>query len=1133
MANWLDKYDVGGEIDPDKSFIDSAKKALSFIGDITSIPARSMVKGITGKYEDPSQAFGITNPVGAYLTDAIFDPTNLIGAGVAAKVLKGAGKATKVAKAIDIADRIANTSTLDRMAIAPKNIPIDPTYFNKASNATIDALTQRGQQLDRITSGKLNLTPDDIYYHGTYSGRPVVQVNTPTGPEYFYKSTGWGGKDAGQGTWQVYGQHMDAPGVANNWFVKGQNYKNWYGSQTFKNTASQMDNLIMQKYGLNPTDVNKFLNFQNIQSNVNTFVPKQKNGGWLDKYADGGQIHGAKVDPIKINGTEVFEHGEDTATAQHEENGVGPTDLTPKGEKYAEKVGKHAIMANKRAVISSDIERAKQTANVIAGEAGIEHYVNPVLNTWNIGEFDGAPEGSFKEKDYIKNPDKPVPGGESFNDFKQRMQQAFHFAENAPKDDQIITHSKVTRAFKALHETGGKWTDRTTKKFIQLKDAPKKKAYNGVKTDNYGKEDNYNDYSTYAPQGFQGDGYSNEGRDYSPAWGGQFDNGGILDLFKGKFAKFKETLPPNLANTPNRDYDMRYFWKHSGKPQNFEAAQAMDQPMFSLEEDGYHAPSVEPTTGRFLKPKHHSTLYKELEWYNSEDPNAVEFRKTHDLDTTGKYYQYVPKKEMQNGGDLSFISDPKLRTMLEGYKPGFMDTVGDYRLPEGRMAGSINPSSEVSTSIGGEGGEPGYLIPTFKYGQPLQDPIQEFNMTGQHLGGPFKTWQDAEKFQELRHQYVEKGQPLPSPIATSNMAMGGSIPGSVGFTYARTNSPAPSEGKYAKKTLPSAENGTEMQFYQHGLDWRPRSMADGGDIVPGENEEVQLPTEFLDTFDFIEPDDPFSAKLRNDLVPVEEKHFTPGMEDKFDIMESMWSNKSSQFLRDWDAKNKIDTTGAKNIRLNTGRFRGAKVPSTIIDELAETSRKQNVPLGQLLTLMGRESTFGSGTSANEERALDKSNLMSGWNVAEQYQPYLHIRFLADNKVPGVKARPTPHGYEYEVTDEKAMNDYIRKNPKLIDQYKAKLDSTRSVGNQDAFDLAAKFLKKKGIQGYNPGDPGYVKDFNTDYNLLKQDKGLMNYVKQKGYQFENGGSLELTKLDQLTNFTNYNTKQPGGWLDKYQ
>lgn len=38
-------------------------------------------------------------------------------------------------------------------------------------------------------------------------------------------------------------------------------------------------------------------------------------------------------------------------------------------------------------------------------------------------------------------------------------------------------------------------------------------------------------------------------------------------------------------------------------------------------------------------------------------------------------------------------------------------------------------------------------------------------------------------------------------------AMGGSLPGSVGFTYARTNNPAPSNGPYAKKTKASAQTG--------------------------------------------------------------------------------------------------------------------------------------------------------------------------------------------------------------------------------------------------------------------------------------------------------------------------------------
>jgi hypothetical protein len=41
-------------------------------------------------------------------------------------------------------------------------------------------------------------------------------------------------------------------------------------------------------------------------------------------------------------------------------------------------------------------------------------------------------------------------------------------------------------------------------------------------------QENYNDYSVSAPEGMQGNGYSNVGRDYSPAWGGQFAMGGSL-----------------------------------------------------------------------------------------------------------------------------------------------------------------------------------------------------------------------------------------------------------------------------------------------------------------------------------------------------------------------------------------------------------------------------------------------------------------------------------------------------------------------------------------------------------------------------------------------------------------------------
>lgn len=74
--------------------------------------------------------------------------------------------------------------------------------------------------------------------------------------------------------------------------------------------------------------------------------------------------------------------------------------------------------------------------------------------------------------------------------------------------------------------------------------------------------------------------------------------------------------------------------------------------------------------------------------------------------------------------------------------------------------------------------------------------------------------------------------------ATGQFAMGGSLPGSVGFTYARTQSPAPANGPYAKKTKASAQNGQEMSFYQHGLDWTPRNISRNGGWLDKYSDDV-------------------------------------------------------------------------------------------------------------------------------------------------------------------------------------------------------------------------------------------------------------------------------------------------------
>jgi len=100
-----------------------------------------------------------------------------------------------------------------------------------------------------------------------------------------------------------------------------------------------------------------------------------------------------------------------------------------------------------------------------------------------------------------------------------------------------------------------------------------------------------------------------------------------------------------------------------------------------------------------------------------------------------------------------------------------------WKLPQGYKIPFRDSSTELASSIGGENGEPAYLIPTFKHGHPLSNPYQEYQNSGDILGGPWKTWEEADKWErEVRHPYVEKGQTIPSPYKTwGEMAEGGQL----------------------------------------------------------------------------------------------------------------------------------------------------------------------------------------------------------------------------------------------------------------------------------------------------------------------------------------------------------------------
>jgi hypothetical protein len=155
-------------------------------------------------------------------------------------------------------------------------------------------------------------------------------------------------------------------------------------------------------------------------------------------------------------------------------------------------------------------------------------------------------------------------------------------------------------------------------------------------------------------------------------------------------------------------------------------------------------------------------------------------------------------------------------------------------------------------------------------------------------GGWLDSYEDGGTMQEHQENYNDSQASAPegmvgdgfsnvgrnySPAWGGQFQTGGSIPGAVGFTYARTKG-IPSEGPYAKKTLPSAQNGQEMQYYQNGLDFKPKSISrDGGwlnkyDVAQNGKKQFKLKDEREDAYTVQDNIQPLSLKQKrgNELL---------------------------------------------------------------------------------------------------------------------------------------------------------------------------------------------------------------------------------------------------------------------------
>ena len=91
------------------------------------------------------------------------------------------------------------------------------------------------------------------------------------------------------------------------------------------------------------------------------------------------------------------------------------------------------------------------------------------------------------------------------------------------------------------------------------------------------------------------------------------------------------------------------------------------------------------------------------------------------------------------------------------------------------------------------------------------------------------------------------GPKFDNPAWGGQFQMGGNLPGAVGNMYARTGSPSKGPRRnQTDVTDASAQNGKEMQYYQNGLDWKPKSISRDGSVIKDDRGQWDHPGEITE-----------------------------------------------------------------------------------------------------------------------------------------------------------------------------------------------------------------------------------------------------------------------------------------------
>ena len=144
----------------------------------------------------------------------------------------------------------------------------------------------------------------------------------------------------------------------------------------------------------------------------------------------------------------VVRHGETELNAENAYRGWADVPLDENGRKQAKEAAEYLKGKGIRMVYCSDLVRAKETAVIICKVLGLsDPWVDFRLRPWDVGDLTGqekTKENKATLEEYADNTSWQIPGGESVDEFGDRVQDAIDYYAHEAREEGIkllVTHT--------------------------------------------------------------------------------------------------------------------------------------------------------------------------------------------------------------------------------------------------------------------------------------------------------------------------------------------------------------------------------------------------------------------------------------------------------------------------------------------------------------------------------------------------------------------------------------------------------------------------------------------------------------------------------------------------------------------